>query len=56
MIISLQMFLESERIYWKLLSKEDPEFIDLFFTIDNLMKEYTSEGLGHIESSDIISF
>ncbi len=55
MIISLQMFLESEQIYWKLLSKEDPTFIDLFFTVDNLMNECTREGLGCIESSDVIS-
>ncbi len=55
MVISIQMYLESERIYWKLLSKEDPDFVDLFFTVDNLMKEQMSEGLGCVESSEVIS-
>ena len=43
MIICIQMYLK------------DPEFIDLYYAIDNLMKEHTSEGHGHVNSSDIIT-
>ena len=45
-IISIQMFLEQSGIFWKLLDDQDSNFIWLKFTIDNVMKMLTSEGVG----------
>ncbi len=55
MVICLQMYLESSKVYFKLLSKEDPTFVDLYFVIDNLMKECTEAGLGKVKSAEYIS-
>ena len=46
MIISIQMYLHTCRINWKLLSEEDPIFVDLYNVVENLMKECTEMGLG----------
>ncbi len=55
MIICLQMYLESNRVHWKLLNKNDPDFVDLFYVIDNLMKEKNRAGLGKVQSAAVIS-
>ncbi len=54
-VICLQMYLESSKVYFKLLSKEDPTFVNLYFVIDNLMKECTEAGLGKVKSAEYIS-
>ncbi len=45
MIICLQMSLEYQKVYWRLLTKEDPDFVDLFYTVDNIMKQKPVKGL-----------
>ena len=52
-IIMIQMYLNEQSIYWKLL--EDSQFIALRNVVDNTMKERHSEGLGVRKSSEIIS-
>ena len=40
-ITSIQMYLKSNKIYWKLLHKDGGQFSDLFCVVDNIMKEQT---------------
>ncbi len=52
-IICIQMLLETYGLYWKLL--DDPKFLDLKFTLDNIMKICTKEGLCKpVQQADII--
>ena len=44
-LISLQMYLETKGIHWKLI--DDNDFVNVKFTLDNLMKKHTEEGIGH---------
>ncbi len=39
MIICMQMFLETEKLYWKLFDNSDQNFADLYYILDNVMKE-----------------
>ncbi len=48
MILSIQMFLESKGLFWKLLDDKEEEFQKLRYTYDNIMKERASGGLGSI--------
>ena len=43
-VIRLQFWLESNAIYWRLIS--DEEFSDLKWTLDNLMKQRYESGVG----------
>ncbi len=46
MVICVQMYLELEKLYWKLLDKGDLHFINSYYTLDNSMKQCTAKGLG----------
>ena len=50
MILSIQMYLHMCRINWKLLSEDDPIFVDLYNIIDNVMKDCTEQDLGKVNS------
>ncbi len=54
MVICLQMFLETEKVYWHLFDKSDKCLSDLYYTLDNIMKAHTEEGLGRKQSADVI--
>ena len=49
-ILSIQLYLHMCRINWKLLSEDDPIFVDLYNVIDNVMKDHTEQGLGKVNS------
>ncbi len=55
MIVCVQIFLESEKLYWKLLDKGDPYFVNLYYTLDNIMKQHTAKGLGVKQSATMVS-
>ena len=52
-IIMVQMHLNENDVYWKLLENE--KFLGLRNVVDNTMKERTAQGLGLRSSSEIIS-
>ena len=53
-VICVQFHLESLRFMWKLL--DDKEFSEFKFTLDNLMKERVSAGIGiSVKKADVIS-
>ena len=51
LILSIQMYLRTCRVNWRLLKEEDDIFIDLFNVVDNVMKERTDMGLGKVISA-----
>ena len=54
-IIGVQMYLESVGVHYKFL--EDQRFVNLKFTLDNLMKERCTDGFGmHVQQAQVISF
>ena len=54
-VICLQFWLESEGLCWKLLGEE--VFQDLRFTLDNLMKQRTSAGVGgKVRQAEVLTF
>ena len=42
--VCLQMYLESNCLYWKILNKANPQFVDLYYVLDNIMKQKCAEG------------
>ena len=53
-VLCIQFYCETEGITWRLL--EDEAFKELKFTLDNVMKQHTSSGIGIIvKKADIIS-
>ena len=53
-VLCVQFYCETEGITWQLL--EDEAFKELKFTLDNVMKQHTSSGIGIIvKKADIIS-
>ena len=54
MILSIQMYVHTCRINWKLLSEDDPIFVDLYNVIDNVMKDHTEPGLGKVNSCSLV--
>ncbi len=48
------MFLKKEKVFWKLFDKSDSDLADLYYTLDNIIKERTELGLGHVESTQVI--
>ncbi len=54
MIVCMQMYLQTQKLYWHLFDKSDAELSDLYYTLDNIMKERTAQGLGRTISVDII--
>ncbi len=55
MVICVQMMLESEKIYWRLLDKSDLEVVNLYYTLDNIMKERTAKGYGVKKSASVVT-
>ncbi len=55
MMICVQMYLEMHKVYWHILNKNHAEFVNLYYIIDNLIKEHSKQGLGYIKSSNVIS-
>ena len=53
LIIMIQMHLQQNGVYWKLLDGKN--FVDLRNVLDNTMKERTAMGLGVRQSSEVIS-
>ncbi len=49
------MYLESHKIYWELLGKGGADLNDLYYTLDNLMKQRTAQGLGKEVSAKVVS-
>ncbi len=52
-VICTQFFLQKNGINWKLL--DDPDFLCLHYTLDNVMKERAKMGLGQKKSAQVIS-
>ena len=50
-VTSIQMYLKGNQINWKLLNEEDEIFCDLFFVVDNIMKDRLEAGLGVVKSA-----
>ncbi len=55
MVICIQIFLESQKLYWKLLDKNNMDVVSLFYTLDNIMKERTAKGYGVKQSASVVS-
>ena len=55
MIIAVQMYLKTKRINWRLLNEVDDVFVDLFYVVDNTMKERTERGMGVVNSATPIT-
>ena len=54
-VVCVQMHLETMGFNFKLI--DDPQFVALKFTLDNMMKSRTSDGLGiHVRQADVLSF
>ena len=54
-VIGIQMYLETQGVNWQLTN--DPEFKNVHFTVDNVMKHCTSQGLGTIvNQAQILSY
>ena len=54
-VIGIQMFLETQGLNWQLIN--DDEFKNVRFTVDNLMKLRTSQGLGAVvNQAQILSY
>ncbi len=53
MIVCIQFFLQKHGIDWKIL--DDPDFVRLCFTLDNVMKQQAKAGLGLKKSAQVIS-
>ncbi len=45
-VIGIQMYLETQGMNWQLINV--PEFKNVQFTVDNIMKHQTSQGLGAV--------
>ncbi len=54
-LVTVQMYLESEGVNWKLLDGQ--EFVNMKFTLDNLMKPHTQSGLGcHVCKASVLTY
>ena len=54
LVLCIQFYLKKKGIFWKLV--DDPDFVRLKFTIDNLMKKRAGERLASSMVSEAISF
>ena len=53
-MICIQMFLEMQCVHWKLL--DDPEFLDLHFTLDNTMKMRTQSRISQpVQQAEVLT-
>ena len=55
LIISIQMFLKTKRIEWRLLNESDEIFVELYNITDNVMKQRRKKGMGLVKHSTPIS-
>ncbi len=56
-VMCLQIHLETQGIFWKLLDDSDSAFVELRYTCNNLMKECASSGLGsQVKQAEVISY
>ncbi len=55
LVISVQMYLESKGIFWKLLDEKDSVFQKMRCTVDNVMKERAATGMGVAKQSLVCS-
>ncbi len=54
-LISIQMHLESEGLYWKLI--DDSNFVNVKYTLDNLMKLRTEQGMSlHTRKAEVLTY
>ncbi len=57
LVISVQIYLESRGIFWKLLDEKEPVFQNLHCAVDNVMKECAATGMGSIvKHAQVISY
>ncbi len=57
MVICVQMFLETYRLFWKILDNKDDEFIKLRYTCNNLIKERAKSGMGtFVRQAQVLSY
>ena len=57
LVICIQMYLEQNGIFWKLLDDKDKHFISLKYTCDNAMKERAESGLGNVvRQAEVLSY
>ena len=52
MLYGVQMYLETQKLNWKLIDKTDELFIDLANVLDNLVKQRVVLGMGVINCMD----
>ena len=55
LLYCLQMYLETKRVYWKLIDKTDDQFMDVAMVLDNKMKKRVAKGMGLVQSAEPIS-
>ncbi len=55
MCVCIQMYLESNKIHWKILNKQDSKFVDFYYILYNVMKQKCAKGLGKVQSAEVIS-
>ena len=57
MLICVQMHLKMQGLFQKLLDDSDSEFVQLWYTCDNLMKERVCTGLGsQVKQAQVLSY
>ena len=54
-IKTIQMYLNTKKLYWKLLAKDDKVFCDLYYVVDNVMKEVAEQSLGVVKHATPVS-
>ena len=47
MVNAFQFYLHSNRVYWLLLPKLRGPFVDLYYVVDNIIKDQTHQGIRH---------
>ena len=55
MCVCIQMYLEMNRIHWKILNKQDVKFVNFYYILDNVIKQKYAQGLGKVQSADVIT-
>ena len=51
MVTAIQFYLHSNHVYWILLPKLGGPFVNLYYVVDNIMKDLTHKGMGVIKHS-----
>ena len=55
MVLASQFYLHSNRTYWQLLPKDGGDFVDLYYVVDNLIKDRTRKGMGVVKHATSVS-